>query len=242
MASSFKPKSNRQKITGEVLNKYTAAQLKHYIETTGKRANRNLIALEKEEADSGSRAYRYVQGLAHDKQYAMHTEKPRFRTTTTGETFQQMKAHAAEIQRFMGARTHTVKGVERAYEKSFNTYIHKRAVRAVEEEKGVGNASKADIMLKEKELKKQISKNEFNQAWGAFNADQYEKAKRMSEVVADLIEQKYSGEDIAKAIDMFGTDRAENEYKNLIDNKFVIKDQLDAEDEEPPFADKGISD
>ena len=113
--------NTRQRITAEVLNKYTEAQLDKYIEQMGKSANRHLTALEKEGASSGSKAYSYVQGLAHDKAYASHTEKPRFRTTTTGESFQQKKAHAAEIQRFFSAKTHTVKGVERAYNKSYKT-------------------------------------------------------------------------------------------------------------------------
>ena len=173
-----KPRNTRQRITAEVLNKYTEAQLDKYIEQMGKSANRHLTALEKEGASSGSKAYSYVQGLAHDKAYASHTEKPRFRTTTTGESFQQKKAHAAEIQRFFQAKTHTVKGVERAYEKSYKTFVRNRAKQAAEEKKGIGNASKADIMREAERIRGKVSASDFNQAWGSFNSDQYEKAKQ----------------------------------------------------------------
>ena len=229
-----KAKNPRQRITAEVLNKYTEAQLDKYIEQMGKSANRHLTALEKENAASGSKAYNYVQGLAHDKQYAMHTERPRFRTTTKGETFQQKKAHAAEIQRFIGAKTHSVKGVEKAYEKSYKTFLKNRARRAAEETKGIGRATKADIMREYADLQKKIKKDEFNQAWGAFNSDQYEKAKRISEVVADLITEGYSGEDIGKALDAYGTELAENEYMSLIDQGFIQEDN--------PFEDGSIFD
>ena len=223
----------RQTITAEVLNRYSEAQLDKYIQQMGKRANRHLIALEKEGAEKGSKAYSYVQGLAHDRAYASHTEKPRFRTTTSGETFQQKKAHAAEIQRFIAAKTHSVKGVERAYNKAFNTYIHNRAVRKVEESKGIGNAKKADVLKAEAELRGKVNKSDFNNAWGSFNSNHYEKAKQMSEIVADLIEEGYTSADIGKALDEYGTGRAESEYMELIDSGFTMGN---------PFEEEGIFD
>lgn len=236
--SSTRPRNPRQKITAEVLNRYSEAQLDKYIQQMGKRANRHLIALEKEDAAKGSKAYAYMRTLAHDNQYVKHTEQPRFRTTTSGETFQQKKAHAAMIQRFIGARTHSVAGVKRAYEKTYNTYIKNKAMAELEKDQGVGNFTKAQLLVKQEELKEKITEADFNGAWGAFNSEQLEKAKVMSEIVADLIEEGYKGADIGKAIDMYGTDQAENEYKDLIDNNFVIKDQMDTE-EEPPFEQKG---
>lgn len=231
--ATVRPRNPRQKITAEVLNRYSEAQLDKYIQQMGKRANRHLIALEKEGAEKGSKAYSYVQGLAHDRAYASHTEKPRFRTTTSGETFQQKKAHAAEIQRFIAAKTHSVKGVEKAYNKAFNTYIHNRAVRKVEENKGIGNARKADVLKAETELRGKVNKSDFNNAWGSFNSDQYEKAKQISEIVADLIEEGYTGSDIGKAIDEYGTGRAESEYMELIDSGFIMDN---------PFEEEGIFD
>ena len=59
-----KPRNTRQRITAEVLNKYTEAQLDKYLEQMGKSANRHLTALEQQSAASGSKAYSYVQGLA----------------------------------------------------------------------------------------------------------------------------------------------------------------------------------
>lgn len=229
-----KVKNPRQRITAEVLNKYTEAQLDKYIEQMGKSANRHLTALEKEGASSGSKAYSYVQGLAHDKAYASHTEKPRFRTTTTGESFQQKKAHAAEIQRFFSAKTHTVKGVERAYNKSYRTYTHNRAVMRLEEKYGIGRAPKAEVLKEEERIRNKISKEDFNHAWGAFNASQYEKAKQVSEMVADLIEEGYTGEDIGRALDEYGTGRAESEYMDLIDAGFYGEDN--------PFEEEGLFD
>lgn len=231
-----KPRNPRQKITGEVLNKYTAEQLEKYINQMGKKANRHLAALEKAESEKGSRAYKYIQTLAHDKKYATHTEKPRFRTTTKGESFQQMKSHAAEIQHFFEARTHTVHGVERAYKKTYDTYIHNKALRNVESEKGLGNATKAEVMKAEKELRGKISKSDFNGAWGALTASQYEKAKTISDIVADLIEEGFSGEEIGKALDEYGTGMAENEYVRLMTPTEAITD------EQSPFEEESVLD
>ena len=231
-----KPRNTRQRITGEVLNKYNAEQLQKYIEQMGKSANRHLNALEKAESTKGSRAYKYIQSLAHDKKYATHTERPRFKTTTTGESFQEMKSHAAEIQHFFEAKTHTVKGVERAYKKTYDTYIHHKALQTVESKKGLGNATKAEVMKAEADLRKKISKSDFNGAWGALTATQYEKAKTISDIVADLIEEGFTGEEIGKALDEYGTGLAENEYVRLLTPTEAITD------EQSPFEEEGLLD
>ena len=231
-----KPRNPRQRITAEVLNKYTAEQLEKYINQMGKKANRHLAALEKAESEKGSKAYKYIQTLAHDKKYAVHTEKPRFRTVTEGESFQEMKSHAAEIQHFFQARTHTVYGVERAYKKTYDTYIHHKAIKTVESAKGVGNATKAEVMKAEADLRKKISKSDFNGAWGALTASQYEKAKTISDVVADLIEEGFSGEEIGAALDKYGTELAETQYIDLLSKEDVITE------EKSPFEEEGILD
>ena len=231
-----KVKNPQQRITGEVLNKYTAEQLEKYINQMGKKANRHLAALEKAESEKGSKAYRYIQTLAHDNKYATNTERPRFRTTTKDESFQEMKSHAAEIQHFFQARTHTVHGVERAYKKTYDTYIHHKALQAVESKKGLGNATKAEVMKAEGELMKKISKEAFNGAWGDLTATQYEKAKTISDVVADLIEEGFSGEEIGAALDKYGTEMAENEYIKLLTPSEAITD------EKSPFEEEGALD
>ena len=231
-----KPRNTRQRITGEVLNKYTAEQLEKYIEQMGKKANRHLSALEKAESEKGSKAYKYIQTLAHDNKYATHTERPRFKTTTAGESFQEMKSHAAEIQHFFQSRTHTVYGVERAYKKTYDTYIHHKALQLVEGEKGLGNATKAEVMKAEGELRKKISKSDFNGAWGDLTATQYEKAKTISDIVADLIEEGFSGTEIGKALDDYGTGLAESQYIDLLSKKEVITD------EKSPFEQEGALD
>ena len=231
-----KPRNTRQRITGEVLNKYTAEQLEKYINQMGKKANRHLAALEKAESEKGSKAYKYIQTLAHDNKYATHTERPRFRTTTAGESFQEMKSHAAEIQHFFQARTHTVHGVERAYKKTYDTYIHHKALQAVESEKGLGNATKAEVMKAEGELRKKISKEAFNGAWGDLTASQYEKAKTISSIVADLIEEGFSGTEIGNALDEYGTGLAESEYMDLLSKEEAITD------EQSPFEEEGLLD
>ena len=231
-----KVKNPKQKITGEVLNKYTAEQLEKYINQMGKKANRHLAALEKAESEKGSKAYKYIQTLAHDKKYATHTEKPRFRTTTKGESFQEMKTHAAEIQHFFAARTHTVHGVERAYKKTYETYIHHKALQAVESKKGLGNATKAEVMKAEHDLKNKISKEDFNGAWGDLTSSQYEKAKTISSIVADLIEEGFSGAEIGNALDEYGTGLAESEYMDLLSKEEAITD------EQSPFEEEGLLD
>lgn len=232
-----KVKNPQQKITGEVLNKYTKEQLEKYINQMGKKANRHLAALEKAESEKGSKAYKYIQSLAHDNKYATHTERPRFRTTTAGDkSFQEMKSHAAEIQHFFQARTHTVHGVERAYKKTYDTYIHHKALQLVEGEKGLGNATKAEVMKAEADLRGKISKEDFNSAWGALTASQYEKAKTISDIVADLIEEGFSGAEIGKALDDYGTGLAESQYIDLLSKEEVITE------EKSPFEEEGILD
>lgn len=231
-----KSRNTRQKITGEVLNKYTKEQLEKYINQMGKKANRHLAALEKAESEKGSKAYKYIQTLAHDNKYAKHTERPRFKTVTEGESFQEMKSHAAEIQHFFQARTHTVHGVERAYKKTYDTYIHHKALQAVESEKGLGNATKAEVMKAEGELRKKISKEAFNGAWGDLTATQYEKAKTISDIVADLIEEGFSGAEIGKALDDYGTGLAESQYIDLLSKEEVITE------EKSPFEEEGLLD
>jgi hypothetical protein len=90
-------------------------------------------------------------------------------------------------------------------------------------------------MKAEKELRGKVSKRDFNGAWGALTASQYEKAKTISDIVADLIEEGFSGEEIGKALDEYGTGMAENEYVRLMTPTEAITDQQNPFEEEGAF-------
>ena len=217
-----------KKITAENLNNYNVAQLKAYINRTAKKANLDLRALEKAGVQSGSRAYKYVETVAFDAKKQKRGKESGaiavnkkgqayFKTNFTGkETRAQLLKRAAQISAFKKAKTHTVAGVEKAYEKSYQTYINKKARELAEEKKGMGKATKADIMAAKRKLQSSSGASAFNQAWGSFNSEQYARAKRQSEQVAELILNGYTADEIISALDAVGEDQSLDEYREWL--------------------------
>ena len=209
-----------RRITAEQLNRYSKSQLEQYIYRTAKKANLDLRALEKEGYAKGSAAYRYVKAKAIDDGMIGTNAKGEvyFKTRHPGASFYELKHIASEIQAFKASKTHTATGVQRAYSKSFNTYLNKRAFDIARERDGTINPSKAGVLKAKRELETKADKNWFNEQWGSLSKKAYAKAKRMSEQVAQLFEQGYTARQVTRAINKLGEDETLSEYKAVMAN------------------------
>ncbi len=209
-----------RRITAEQLNRYSKSQLEQYIYRTAKKANLDLRALEKEGYSEGSAAYRHVKTKAVDGGMIGTNKKGEiyFKTRYPGASFQELKHIASEIREFKASRTHTAAGVQRAYSKSYNTYLNKRAFDIAGERQGTINPSKAEVLKAKRELESKVDKNWFNSQWGALSKKAYAKAKRMSEQVAQLFEQGYSARQVIRAINKVGEEESLSEYKAIMAN------------------------
>lgn len=207
-----------RRITAEQLNRYSKSQLEQYIYRTAKKANLDLRALEKEGYAKGSAAYRYVKAKAVDDGMIGTNKKGEvyFKTRYPGASFYELKHIASEIQTFKESKTHTPAGVQRAYDKAYNTYLNKRAVHVAGEEEGTIAPSKAAVFKAKRELETKTDKNWFNQQWGALSKNSYKKASRASEQVAQLFEQGYSARQVTRALNKVGEEGTLEEYKNAM--------------------------
>ena len=212
-----------RRITAEQLNNYSKAQLETYIYRTAKKANLDLRALEKAGADAGSQAYKKVRSLAFDGDIVSTNKKGQiyFKGSYHDKSRGQLLHIASEIARFKASKTHTPAGVERAYHKAYKTYVNKRAAEIAGEEEGTISPSRAGVLKAKRQLESQVSKNWFNNQWGAFSKKMYIKAKMMSETVAQLMEQGYSARQIAISINKIGEEHSLDEYKQAMRRRYT---------------------
>lgn len=224
-----------RRITAEQLNRYSKSQLEQYIYRTAKKANLDLRALEKEGYAKGSAAYRYVKAKAVDDGMIGTNAKGEiyFKTRHPGASFYELKHIASEIQSFKASKTHTATGVQRAYSKSYDTYLNKRAFDIAGEREGTIDPTKAGVLKAKRELESKTDKNWFNEQWGALSKKAYAKAKRMSEQVAQLFEQGYSARQVTRAINKLGEEESLSEYKAVMANPKGIS--FTESDEKNPF-------
>lgn len=219
-----------RKITAENLNNYSIEQLKAYINRTAKKSNLDLRALEAAGVEKGSSAYRYIKTKAFDAKQSGKFKKEDatiginkkgefyFKTNFTGKESRAELLHRASIiANFKGAKTHTVAGVERAYDKSYQTYINRKARQLAEDKYGMGKATKAQILKEKRALQSDEKKSAFNEAWASLNKEEYKKASRMSETVAELFLSGYTSSEVMEAIDKIGEEYSIEEYKDYID-------------------------
>lgn len=90
-----------------------------------KTANQRLRELEKQDLGKASNAYRYMQRLHYDKDNATSTDsscRMKFSTNFRGKTYQEIQHEAAELSRFLEAKTSTKRGVDAKYLKGFQTF------------------------------------------------------------------------------------------------------------------------
>lgn len=256
-----------KRITAEQLNKMTTAQLKAYINRTAKKANRDLRALEAAGAAGGSRAYQYLEAVAFDKKKGRTTavknektgeteRKPiqsrenivgtnkkgeiYFKTNFTGkESRGQLLSRAAMIAGFKGAKTNTVRGVEKAYEKTYNTYVNKRAREIAKERasKEGRRYTRADILSAKRDIQSMADKDFFNSQWGALSKEQYEIAKRQSGETAKFFASGYTADELMEAINKLGEEQTLAEYVDFVRSELRGEDitQEEEEEERNPF-------
>lgn len=107
------------------VSEMTEGQLKEYIHTVGKAANQRLRELEKRGLQTSSAAYRYIEKLGFDKDYA--TSKTgagqlKFNLRVRGRNFAELRHMVATIENFMEAKSSTTAGVKDIYKQMADTY------------------------------------------------------------------------------------------------------------------------
>ena len=116
-------RSNRE------LNNLTAKQLAGYIANYGKTVNTRLSALERKGYAESSLAFRYItEKDPHRWEYVTKSKSgyTKISLKTKGLTRNQLLAKATTIQGFLNAKTSTISGIKKAYDKSFNTFNERK--------------------------------------------------------------------------------------------------------------------
>ena len=124
-------KSNRE------LNKLTAKQLAGYIANYGKTVNTRLSALEKKGYAESSVAFRYItEKDPHRGEYVTKSKSgyTKISLKTKGLSRNQLLAKATTIQGFLNAKTSTISGTKKAYDKSLNTFNERKNTNLSQEE------------------------------------------------------------------------------------------------------------
>ena len=89
-------------------------------------ANQRLRNIEKNRLEKSSNAYKYVERLAYDKLNVTYNNQARPRFLTAKEikklSDKELKKYEKILTKFLEAKTSTVGGIKRKYEKSYNTY------------------------------------------------------------------------------------------------------------------------
>lgn len=218
-----------KRYTVEDLKRMSLKELEKVLPNLAKKANMDLRALENAQAAKGSRAYRYIQKLSFDGDDVKKNRegKPYFQTSIKREAGEsdrdyrhRLLHHTALIATFRSKPTHTAKGVENAYDKTYQTWLQRRATKLAGERFGTMKPSKAQIEQVKAEIDTMSGKAHFNQAWGDFNKDQYEYMQRHSEVVAILISEGYDADELVQALDKMDefekSDPAMNRWRELM--------------------------
>lgn len=116
-------------ITEESYSNYVASmtvpQLKEYIHTVGKAANQRLRELEKQELNTSSAAYRYVEKIHRDKDYATastQTGQIKFNLRVRGRSQAELRHMVSIIDSFMEARSSTTRGTRDIYKDAAETF------------------------------------------------------------------------------------------------------------------------
>ena len=196
-------KSNRE------LNNLTAKQLAGYIENYGKTVNTRLSSLEKKGYAESSLAFRYItEKDPHRWEYVTKSKSgyTKISLKTKGLSRNQLLAKATTIQGFLNAKTSTLSGIKKAYEKSLNTLNERK-----------------NTNLSWEEYKNLVTHDKWKEASKKFSSDQ---------ILA--IVRKYSVDkaiEILDNLDNFRTVRQMNKFAETIPQKG--KFESDYVDENP---------
>lgn len=115
------PKSQKEKTAA----KERRADLAREVAKMAKTANQRLRELEKQGIGKASNAYRYMERLHYDKDNATATDssgRMKFNTNFRGKSYQEIQHEAAEIKRFLEAKTSTKTGVDAKYLRGYQTF------------------------------------------------------------------------------------------------------------------------
>lgn len=193
------PRLSKQHISAEDINKMSRTELERYIVNAAKKSNMAMRDLEKTGFSKASRAYRYAKKNLFDDTKLMSYNKQGqkiFRTSVRkDETINDLRHRASKIANFRNAPSHTSVGVKKQYKKAYETWIKARAKKNM-----TGDYTDAQLQAEEKRLKTERSEQWFGEQWGAFTEEQYRFMQRGSEVVAILINEGYTAEQIVQAI------------------------------------------
>ena len=116
-------KSNRE------LNNLTAKQLAGYIANYGKTINTRLTELERKGYAESSVAFRYItEKDPHHGEFVTKSKSgyTKISLKTRGLTRNQLLAKATTIQGFLNAKTSTISGTKKAYNKALNTFNERK--------------------------------------------------------------------------------------------------------------------
>ena len=119
-------KSNRE------LNNLTAKQLARYIANYGKTVNTRLTELEKNGYAESSVAFRYItEKDPHRGEFVTKSKSgyTKISLKTKGLTRNKLLSKATTIQGFLNAKTSTITGTKKAYNKALNTFNEKNSTK-----------------------------------------------------------------------------------------------------------------
>lgn len=92
-------------------------------------ANQRLRNIEKNKLEKSSNAYKYGERLAYDKLNVTYNKQGRPRFLTAKEikklSDKELKKYEKTLTKFLEAKTSTVGGIKRKYEKSYKTYTER---------------------------------------------------------------------------------------------------------------------
>lgn len=124
-------KSNRE------LNNLTAKQLAAYIANYGKTVNTRLTELEKKGYAESSVAFRYItEKDPHRGDYVTKSKSgyTKISLKTKGLTRNQLLGKASTIQGFLNAKTSTITGTKKVYNKAMKTFNERNKTKLSQEE------------------------------------------------------------------------------------------------------------
>lgn len=121
-------KSTNVSVEESIMNEIASMDEQHikdYIHQVGKAANQRLRELEKHGLEKASPSYRFIERLAHDKDYATSATgagQVKFNLRVRGRTMAELRHMANTIEKFMNAPTSTVTGVKATFEDARKTF------------------------------------------------------------------------------------------------------------------------
>ena len=122
-----KKNNSHHSVAKQVERELNRKQIIQEIRSMAATANSRLRALEKAGLQRSSAAYRYIERRHFDKDPAIGETRSgdiKFSTQLAKKSFQQLQHEKRELERFLyEAKTSTVKGVESAYLRSFDSYL-----------------------------------------------------------------------------------------------------------------------